>query len=1048
MAVYHYNTQVIKRSEGRNVVAAAAYRSGDRLVDETTGEIKFYHRGVEPVAFVLAPENAPEWVYDRQVLWNEVEKSEKRSDSQLAREINVALPKELSYEQQEELVKEFVQDNFVNHGMVADVAIHRDDENNPHFHVMLTMRYIDENGFGKKAREWNPGFKNVKGGRGFIAEKDTITQARSMWAKHANDALAKAGIEERITHLRLDTHLGKDKDALLLVPTQHLGPKQNAMEKKGIRTPKGDLNREIKNHNAEVKSFHEEKQRIKETRKQEKEFDTLSVAEKVALKDASRVIKKYATYESCSGRLEQLKNWETRIQNKIELEPTNNELYQQLYKVTEQKNVVEKAVDILEQEALRELPNHFSTESLSQFTKDELCTLYQHMKEHGKVTEEGLSNWIEEYRESQQMDIAKRYMKDTPITIDTLQKELNKLTRWESTLQERKQDLFEQMNKSQNPETFKAMHKDEFDTITNRESWYKEKRNAIENGFDILERELRRTVFASYPNWNRVPYLSVHELKDVQELNRYHGRMLSIDELENREQLTRFTKEERKEIYDVLDELKEIKKAIPMFKKDGSEESLNKIQLLQNYMVTQKENIYAKYGFSIEDKSFLKLFREECKQQKDMFWKKEAPEKVQRDKPQRGTLTNEERESIKLASKELKRFVSYDACEKRLDQLDKWEKSLVKQISNDPTNNELYDKLYKLHQQREIIQDAKVALENEATRELNKRFNSDFLSPFAKDELRYVFDHIKQNGEITKQTLAYLVEGYQGDKAIDNAKRYVKEPSYEKLKVEMDKLTNWKRAIERKLDELAKGLEKAPDQMAFQKENKDKFEEVFSQEQSYEQKKAVLEKAFEVVGEREILKLALQYPEWQDIEHFTPEQAHQILETNRYYGRVIGVSEFATLKDSPKFNYNQREEIYDAISNIKEIQKAISVFEKQNTEEAEKDIATLEKYYATYQAVLDKHGIDMNNPTMMRLFREECENCGDVFVEKDSAWKTKFTPEYAPSERSSASGLIGEILYAIEQAERDADRKTQERQRQAQGIRMKRQRQRGMNLDL
>ncbi|PEM60355.1 hypothetical protein CN613_28130, partial [Bacillus pseudomycoides] len=123
----------------------------------TTGEIKFYHRGVEPVAFVLAPENAPEWVYDRQVLWNEVEKSEKRSDSQLAREINVALPKELNYEQQEELVKEFVQDNFVNHGMVADVAIHRDDENNPHFHVMLTMRYIDENGFGKKAREWNPG---------------------------------------------------------------------------------------------------------------------------------------------------------------------------------------------------------------------------------------------------------------------------------------------------------------------------------------------------------------------------------------------------------------------------------------------------------------------------------------------------------------------------------------------------------------------------------------------------------------------------------------------------------------------------------------------------------------------------------------------------------------------------------------------------------------------------------------------------------------------------------------------------------------------------
>ena len=1048
MAIYHYNTQVIKRSEGRNVVAAAAYRSGDRLVDETTGEIKFYHRGVEPVAFVLAPENSPEWVYNRQALWNEVEKVEKRSDSQLAREINVALPKELNHEQQEELVREFVQENFVNHGMVADVAIHRDDENNPHFHVMLTMRYIDENGFGKKAREWNPGFKNVKGGRGFVAEKDTITQARSMWAKHANEALAKAGLEERITHLRLDTHLGKEKDTLLFVPTQHLGPKQNAMEKKGIRTPKGDLNREIKKYNAEIRSFHEEKQRIKETRKQEKEFDTLSVAEKIALKDASRVIKKYANYESCSTRLEQLKNWESRIQNKLELDPTNNELYQQLYKVSEQKTVIENAVDIFEKEALRELPNHFSTESLSEFTKGELCTLYQHMKEHGKISEDDLTNWVEEYRQSKQLDIAKRYMKDTPITLDTLQKELNKLTRWESNLQERKQELFEQMNKSQNPEAFKAEHKEEFDTITNRESWYKEKRNAIENGFDILERELRRTVVASYPNWDRLPYLSVHELKDIQELNLYYGRTLSVDELENREQLTRFTKEERKEIYEALDELKEIKKAIPMFKKDGSEESLNKVQLLQNYAVTQKENMYAKYGFSIEDKSFLKLFREECKQQKDMFWKKETPEKPERDGPQKGSLTNEERESIKLASKELKRFVSYDACEKRLDQLDKWEKSLLKQISNDPSNNELYEKLYKLHQQREIIQDAKVVLENEATRELNKRFSLDFLSPFTKDELRYVFDHIKKNGEITKQTYAYHEEGYQRDKVIKNAKRYVREKKKKKLKVEMDKLTNWKRTIERKLDELAKGLEKAPDQMAFQKANQAKFEEVFSQEQAYEQKKAIIEKAFEVVGEREILKLALQYPEWKEIEYFTPEQAHQILETNRYYGRVIGVSEFATLKNSPKFNYNQREEIYDAISNMKEIKKAIVVFEKQNTEEAEKDIATLEKYYATYQAVLDKYGIDINNPTIMRLFREECENCGDVFVEKGSAWQPKFTPDIPTSEHSHAGGLIGEILYAIEQAERDADRKTQERQRQARSMRLKHQRQRGMNLDL
>lgn len=150
MAIYHYNMQMIKRSEGRNAVACAAYRSGETLVDESTGFTKDYPRDVQPIAFILAPENAPKWVYDRQKLWSEVEKVEKRKDSQLAREINIALPVELSNEQQEKLVREFVSDNFVSNGMIADVAIHRDDINNPHFHVMLTTRHIDENGFGKK----------------------------------------------------------------------------------------------------------------------------------------------------------------------------------------------------------------------------------------------------------------------------------------------------------------------------------------------------------------------------------------------------------------------------------------------------------------------------------------------------------------------------------------------------------------------------------------------------------------------------------------------------------------------------------------------------------------------------------------------------------------------------------------------------------------------------------------------------------------------------------------------------------------------------------
>ena len=154
MAIYHLSMQIISRSKGQSAVASASYRSGEKLVDERTSETKFYVRDVQPETMILAPSNSPDWVQDRNSLWNEVEKIEKRKDSQLAREMNIALPKELSNEQQKELISNFVQSEFVDKGMIADVAIHRDDKENPHAHVMLTMRTIDENGFGKKNRDW------------------------------------------------------------------------------------------------------------------------------------------------------------------------------------------------------------------------------------------------------------------------------------------------------------------------------------------------------------------------------------------------------------------------------------------------------------------------------------------------------------------------------------------------------------------------------------------------------------------------------------------------------------------------------------------------------------------------------------------------------------------------------------------------------------------------------------------------------------------------------------------------------------------------------
>lgn len=109
MAIYHFSAQVISRGKGQSAVAAASYRSGERLTDERTGEIKYYVREVQPDTMILAPSNSPEWVQDRNRLWNEVQQPETRVNSRLAREINIALPRELNHDQQKELIHDYVQ---------------------------------------------------------------------------------------------------------------------------------------------------------------------------------------------------------------------------------------------------------------------------------------------------------------------------------------------------------------------------------------------------------------------------------------------------------------------------------------------------------------------------------------------------------------------------------------------------------------------------------------------------------------------------------------------------------------------------------------------------------------------------------------------------------------------------------------------------------------------------------------------------------------------------------------------------------------------------
>lgn len=157
MAIYHCSVKTGGRSSGGSSVASASYREGKKMDEERTGLTHDYTRKSDVIeSMTLIPEVAPKSFKDSSVLWNAVETSEKRKDSQLYREVEVSLPRELPHSENKTLVIDYVQRNFVDKGMCATVAWHGSrDKENPHAHIMLTTRSVDEDGFGQKDRSWN-----------------------------------------------------------------------------------------------------------------------------------------------------------------------------------------------------------------------------------------------------------------------------------------------------------------------------------------------------------------------------------------------------------------------------------------------------------------------------------------------------------------------------------------------------------------------------------------------------------------------------------------------------------------------------------------------------------------------------------------------------------------------------------------------------------------------------------------------------------------------------------------------------------------------------
>ena len=238
MASYHFSAKTISRSHGRCATAAAAYRTGARIIDERTGTIHDYQRrrGVEATVLLL-PANVPDWASDRARLWNAAEQAETRKNSTVAREFEIALPAELDAEQQQRLAADFARELVLRHGCAADVAIHRPgragDQRNHHAHILLTTRRLTAAGFTEKTRELD----DLKSGE--------IGRWRARFAEVQNERLREAGVEARVDHRSLEAQV-IDREA-----TIHLGPAATALERRGVPTRLGESNRAVQASNAE-----------------------------------------------------------------------------------------------------------------------------------------------------------------------------------------------------------------------------------------------------------------------------------------------------------------------------------------------------------------------------------------------------------------------------------------------------------------------------------------------------------------------------------------------------------------------------------------------------------------------------------------------------------------------------------------------------------------------------------------------------------------------------------------------------------------------------
>ncbi|MEK2554434.1 MobQ family relaxase [Lactiplantibacillus plantarum] len=369
MAIFHMSFQNISAGKMRSAVASASYRSGEKLFDQKEGRSYFYARSVMPESFILTPKNAPEWASDREKLWNEVERKDRRANSRYSKEFNVALPVELSEDEQKELLTKYVQENFVDDGMVADVAIHRDHPDNPHAHVMLTNRPFNPDGtWGIKSRKEY--ILDEKGNKTYTKsgyarnrkiwltdwdKKEKITEWRHNWATAVNQVLEAKNLPDRISEKSYEEQ-GIDE-----VATQHEGI--NSQKEK-----RQEFNQNVKQQRqakAEAKNANEKihNERRMQTLQRHYSFD-----EKRLVAQLSNRLKTFVSLENLDEKQRMLFNWKNSAMIK---QAVGEDVTKQLVTITQQEKSLSEANQLLDKVVNRTVSKLYPDVDFEQITMAE-----------------------------------------------------------------------------------------------------------------------------------------------------------------------------------------------------------------------------------------------------------------------------------------------------------------------------------------------------------------------------------------------------------------------------------------------------------------------------------------------------------------------------------------------------------------------------------------------------------------------------------------------------------------------------------------------------